>query len=56
MDKVHIHDTTKHRLIENTDEDSLCFEVDYPVDWENNKFDKRMIKFTDIEISLLADK
>ena len=34
-------------MIEETESDTLILEVEYPVDWEENKFERRRLVFTD---------
>ena len=48
ISSIHFHDTGIIRVIEETGTDTLTMEVDYPVDWENNQFEKRKIIFEDI--------
>ena len=47
ISEIHFHDTIILKVIELTEKDKLIFEVDYPVDWENNIFEKRFIVFND---------
>jgi len=42
-----IHDSTILSTVENTENDTLDFILDYPVDWENNKFEKKILRFID---------
>jgi hypothetical protein len=42
-----IHDARIIKVIENTNSDTLDFILDYPVDWENNKFEKKILRFND---------
>ncbi len=48
LSDLHLHDAVLHRVIESTVDDSLSFEVDYPVDWERGVFEPRVIIFTDV--------
>jgi hypothetical protein len=48
LSDLHLHDVVLHRVIENTVDDTLSFEVDYPVDWDRNAFERRVIIFTDV--------
>lgn len=48
LDDIHFHDAIIRRVTENTEEDSLSFEVDYPVDWEKNTYEQRVIIFWDV--------
>ena len=45
---IHFHDSVLLRVIEDPEADDLIFEVDYPVDWDNNLFEKRYIVFGDV--------
>jgi hypothetical protein len=45
---IHFHDSTIRRVVELADSHDLLFEVDYPVDWENNVFEVRVIAFRDV--------
>jgi hypothetical protein len=42
-----IHDSRIISVVENTKDDTLDFFLDYPVDWENNKFEKKILRFND---------
>jgi hypothetical protein len=42
------HDSMIHQVIEDADKKTLSFIVDYPVDWENQKWEKRSILFTEV--------
>lgn len=48
LEDIHFHDSVIHRVIENTEDDSLSFEVDYPVDWGKEIYERKIIKFTDV--------
>jgi hypothetical protein len=48
LNEIHFHDSRLIRVIEHPDTDELHFEVSYPVDWENNVFEPRVIVFTDV--------
>jgi len=48
LEDIHFHDSVIHRVIENPEADTLSFEVDYPLDWENNIFARKVIQFTDV--------
>lgn len=48
LDSIQFHDTRILRVIEDTESNTLTMEVEYPVDWENNRFEKRKIIFDDI--------
>lgn len=45
---IHFHDSRLRRVTELPESDDLLFEVDYPVDWENNLFERRIIRFRDV--------
>jgi hypothetical protein len=45
---IHFHDSILRRVIELPETDELLFEVDYPIDWENNVFAPRVIRFRDV--------
>lgn len=49
MDLSHIqfHDAGLLQVVEDTERDTLTFEVDYPMDWESNTFARRWIVFDD---------
>ena len=48
LEDIHFHDSVIHRVSENPEEDSLSFEVDYPVDWENEVYERKIIKFSNV--------
>jgi hypothetical protein len=48
LSKIHFHDTKILRVIENTEKDTISMEVLYPIDWENNKFEKRRLIFENV--------
>ena len=45
---IHFHDSRLIRVVELAEPHDLLFEVMYPVDWENNVFDTRVIAFRDV--------
>ena len=45
---IHFHDTQILQVIEDCATDTLTMEVEYPVDWENNLFEKRLLIFDDV--------
>ena len=47
LHNIHFHDTKILSVFEDTFADTLIMSVDYPVDWENNIFEKRKIIFED---------
>lgn len=44
--EIHFHDTRILRVIEDTAMDTLTMEVEYPADWENNRFVPGTLLFT----------
>ena len=42
---IHFHDTQILRVIEDCATDTLTMEVEYPVDWKRNVFEKRCLVF-----------
>jgi hypothetical protein len=48
LDKIHWHDCVIKRVVELPAEDRLLFEVDYPVDWDNQLWELRTIVFGDV--------
>ena len=38
LNDIHFHDSIIYRVTEDTEKDSLTFEVDYPVDWKRSIF------------------
>lgn len=48
ISNIHFHDTALLRVVEDTTEDTLTFEVDYPTNWEANVFERRWIVFFDV--------
>jgi hypothetical protein len=45
---IHFHDSRLIRVVELAVSHDLLFEVEYPVDWENNVFKARVIAFRDV--------
>jgi hypothetical protein len=45
---IHFHDTGLLRVVEDTEEDTLTFEVEYPTNWEASIFERRWIVFDDV--------
>jgi hypothetical protein len=45
---IHFHDSLLLRVVEIAESHDLLFEVEYPVDWENNLFEPRIIAFLDV--------
>lgn len=50
INTIHWHDSVILKVIELPSEDRLIFEVDYPVDWENNKWSPHTIEFHGLHI------
>jgi hypothetical protein len=48
ISSIHFHDTKIHRVIEDAAAKTLTMEVTYPVDWERNAFEKRLLIFEDV--------
>lgn len=45
---IHFHDCGLLRVVELPGSRDVLFEVDYPVDWENDVFGPRVIAFRDV--------
>jgi hypothetical protein len=45
---IHFHDSVVRRVVEVAETHDLFVEVLYPVDWENNVFEPRVIAFRDV--------
>ena len=48
ISSIHFHDTQILRVIEDAGANRLTMEVEYPVDWEHNVFEKRFLVFEDV--------
>jgi len=48
LSSIHFHDTKILKVIEDTENDLLTMEVIYPVDWDNNEFEKRKLIFENV--------
>jgi hypothetical protein len=48
LSAIHFHDTRILKVIEDTENDILIMEVNYPVNWDDNEFEKRRLLFEDI--------
>jgi hypothetical protein len=46
--QIHFHDSGLLRVVEDTGEDTLTFEVEYPTNWEANILERRWIVFDDV--------
>lgn len=42
-----IHDSVILKVIEDTQNDTIDFILDYPIDWKNNVFEKKILRFYD---------
>jgi hypothetical protein len=48
LSDIHFHDTKIRRVTEDTQTDTLTMDVRYPLDWENNIFEPRLLVFEDV--------
>lgn len=48
ISSIHFHDTQILRVIEDCVANTLTMEVEYPVDWERNVFERRLLVFDDV--------
>ena len=48
LSSIHFHDTKILKVIEDTRDDLLTMEVNYPVDWDKNEFEKRKLIFENV--------
>jgi hypothetical protein len=48
LSSIHFHDTKILKVIEDTGDDLLTMVVDYPVDWNNNVFEKKRLVFENV--------
>ena len=48
LDKYSFHDALLLEVKENPREQKLDFLIDFPVDWNNNHFEKRILRFKDV--------
>ena len=48
LEDIHFHDSQIIQVVEYPDVDDLVLQVDYPVDWDNNIFERRFIVFHDV--------
>lgn len=46
--EIHFHDCRIRRVIESSELDELHIEVDYPIDWDRNQFEPRVIVFREV--------
>lgn len=47
FDELSFHDAVILEVKEDTATQTLDFVLDFPVDWENNKFEKKVLRFKD---------
>jgi len=47
ISNIHFHDTVIHRVIEDASAKTLTMEVCYPVDWEHDVYEPRLLIFDD---------
>lgn len=47
LNELNIHDIQILRVIEDTQNDTLDFEIDYPSDYEKGIYEKRTLRFVD---------
>jgi len=45
FDEISFHDSGINKVIEDIDTADITYEIDYPVDWGNNKYEKRQLVF-----------
>ena len=48
LEDIHFHDARLLQVTEYPEVDDLVLRVDYPVDWENNVFEQKLIVFHDV--------
>jgi hypothetical protein len=48
LSDIHFHDSILIRVVEVANSHEFHFEVMYPVDWDNNVFEPRIIAFLDV--------
>ena len=44
---IHFHDTQILRVTKDTATATLTMDVEYPTDWEHNRFERRVLTFSD---------
>jgi len=47
LSEIHFHDTRILRVIEDTTTDTLTMDVQYPIDWDQNRFERRSLIFSE---------
>ena len=50
FDELSFHDSQILEVKENTLDQTIDFFLEFPVDWENNKFEKRALSFKDVVV------
>jgi len=48
INEISFHDSKVLKVIENPDEQTLDFFIDFPTDWENNIFEHKILRFKDV--------
>jgi hypothetical protein len=48
IDDYSFHDSTILTVTEHTDSQTVDYLINFPTDWENDKFEKRTLRFTDV--------
>ena len=55
IDDFSFHDSIILEVKENTTENSVDFLLDFPTDWENDVFEKRILRFTEVVFYLVDE-
>lgn len=55
IQELNLHDATIHSVVENTEEGSLTFELDYPINSETNTFQLAYLTFIDVVCYRIAE-
>ena len=55
LDNISFHDSKILEVKEITSEQKVDFLLDYPVDWENNIFENRILRFKDVIFYLVEE-
>ena len=48
--EIHWHDSKIKRVIELPEQDMLLLDIDYPVDWESDKYEPHRVTFVDVYV------
>lgn len=48
IDDHSFHDSIILTVTEHTDRHTVDYLIDFPTDWENNKFEERILRFTEV--------